>query len=181
MSTSKTKTVSVSIKDIQFNRTGELVIIGLPNEFNEKGSYVMNAAQEQRLLQRVGLQSAVALKHLISLSNGTSKLSYVASYNKAGEAWDNGKEGTARKSSTFEKDWIGFNNHEIELGFAAKMKIADAVLTAEFANPDAIRGRVTARPVTTAPITPDVVDAQANTMDQARSAASNNSDEKVNV
>lgn len=150
MNTSKTQAVVIGIKSVEFDNNGQLVLVGQPNDFNPKGSYVMNAAQEQRLLKRCGLVSANTLKDLVAVSNGTSKLSYVASFNKAGEAWDNGKEGAARKSGTYTKDWTGFSNHEIDLGFIAKQKMADAALQFEMQARAAARGSVQSRPATVA-------------------------------
>ncbi len=155
----KQTTVTVTLNDVQFTNNGELVLICTPNNYNPKGSYVMNAAQEARLLQRAGLSSVMTLKALVDLSNNTSKLSFIAEERKAGEAWDNGKEGAARKSGIIGannggKDWVGFSNHSIELGFAAKMKKAEMALQYEYSNPDAIRGR-NVRP--TVPVTEVVV------------------------
>lgn len=145
------KTIAIAIKSIEFTNAGELVLVAQPNELNPKGSYVMNAAQEQRLLKRVGIPDAIALKHLIALSNGTSKLSMDVTVMKAGEAWDNGKGGASRKSGIVGeknggKDWTRIENHEITLGFAAQMKVAEIALQSAFSNSASIRGGFTARP-----------------------------------
>lgn len=138
------KKVAIAIKSIEFTKNGELVIVAQPNELNPKGSYVMNVAQEQRLLQRCGVPTVDALKHLIALSNGTSKLTYDHTFMKAGEAWDNGKTGADRRSGIVGeksdgKDWNQTNNHEITLGFAAQMKVTEIALNAAFAGGNSIR------------------------------------------
>lgn len=125
MSTSIRKTVMVAIKSIESDRMGQLVIAAQSNEYNATGNYVMNAQQEQFLLQRVGIPSRLALKHIVALSNGTCKLQFVAQFNEGGKAWDNGKEGANRKEGIYKKDWTQFSGFTIELGFASKQMIAE--------------------------------------------------------
>lgn len=168
---SKQTPVTVSIKSIEFDNMDQLVVVTTPNSHNPKGSYVMNAAQEARLLKRVGLSHVSTLKHLVKLANGTAKLSFIASENKSGDVWDNGKIGAARKSGSYTKDWTGFSNHEIDLGFIANTMIAEMALKAEFENP----GRRTSRIITpvVANVTADVANATDTSFDTTQVADTN--------
>lgn len=121
MSTSVKRNLSVAIKSIEQDRMGQLVVVAQPNEFNPTGNYVMNSAQERFLLDRVGIPSRLALKHIVSMSNGTSKLAYTAQFNKAGGEFTR-KDGT---TGTYTKDWTQFSGFGVELGFASKALVAE--------------------------------------------------------
>lgn len=125
MKTATKKVITLSIKEIGADRYNQLVISAQPNEHNATGNYVMNAQQEAFLLQRAGVPNRLALKHLVALSNGSCKLSYTAQFCKAGEAWDNNKEGAAHKSGTYTKDWTQFGAYNVELGFAALQLVSE--------------------------------------------------------
>lgn len=128
------KEVTLKIKSIENDRNGRLVIVTESHpEYNAKGAFVMKTeAQEQRILNRVGINSVFALKHIIEMSNGTSKLSFLAEPYKAGDVWDNGLEGAARKSGIHEKDGVRINNESIELGMLAKLKLGEAAINSIF-------------------------------------------------
>lgn len=137
------KTLSFPINDVQLTQEGNLVIITTPSKDNTKGVFVMNAAQTARICQRVGIPSALAVKHIIGLSNGTSKLTIQSEDVKAGEAWTNSKTG---ETGTYTKDWTKLSNHEVKLGVVAQMKVAEFSLQAAFANPMAFAPVQTASP-----------------------------------
>ena len=149
------KTLSFPINDVQLTAEGNLVIITTPSKDNAKGVFVMNAAQTARICQRIGIPSALAVKHIISLSNGTSKLTIQSEDVKAGEAWINPKTG---ETGTYTKDWTKLSNHEVKLGLSAQMKVAEFALQAAFANPMAFAPMQTASPKA-----PVVVEEPANT------------------
>lgn len=125
------KTVNQSIIDVQLTNEGNLVLICAPSALNAKGAYVMNAAQTARILQRAGIPNVYALKHLVAITNGTTKMSMEVEECKAGDAWVNAKNNT---SGTYEKDWTKLSNHGIELGWVAKQKLVDASLAGAFNN-----------------------------------------------
>lgn len=125
------KTIKIKIQGLQVREDGTLVVLTAPHAINPKGAFVMNEAQTRRICQRAGVPSAFGLKHVESLSNGTSFLEIQAEECKAGDAYEN-KNG---EKGTYTKDWTKYSNHSIELGFASKMKLAELSLTAAFANP----------------------------------------------
>ena len=126
------KTIKIKIQGLQVREDGTLVVLTAPHAINAKGAFVMNEAQTRRICQRAGVPSAFGLKHVESLSNGTSFLTIQAEDCKAGDTWKNEKTG---ETGVYEKDWTKYSNHEIELGFASKMKLAELSLSAAFANP----------------------------------------------
>ena len=126
-----TTTVKQPIIDVQLTNEGNLVLICASSKLNAKGAFVMNAAQSARILQRAGVPNVYALKHLVGISNGTSKMSMEVENCKAGDVWINVKDGT---TGTYEKDWIKLSNHGIELGWAAQQKLVDASLAGAFSN-----------------------------------------------
>ena len=119
------KTVKQTITDVQFTNDGDIAIITAPSAINAKGVFVMKGNQANRILQRAGVPNAIALKHLVTLTNGTSKLSIQVEECKAGDVWKNEATG---ETGTYEKDWTKLSNHSVELGFAAQMKLVDASL-----------------------------------------------------
>ena len=119
------KTIKLSIKDVQFTNDGDIAIITDTHAINATGVFVMKGNQAGRILMRAGVPNALALKHLVTLTNGTSKLTVQVEECKAGDAWTNEKTG---ETGTYEKDWTKLSNHSVELGFAAQMKLVDASL-----------------------------------------------------
>ena len=145
------ETVVVRIKSIEFDNLGQMVIVAQPNEHNPKGTYVINAAMERRLLQRCNVPDAALLKDLVDLSNGSATLNYTAKKCVAGEAWTNERNGT---SGVYTKDWTQFSNHEVNLSFAAKMKLTELRAQFSFANA-APRTAVTVNRKVAAPAGPE--------------------------
>ena len=135
-------TLTIPIKDIQMNAEGNLVIICPPSKINEKGAFVMSAGQTDRILQRTGIPNAISMKHLVALTNGTSKLTIDAEIVKPGDVYTKKDgstgtyEGSKNEDGTLKGDgsWTKLSNHNIDLGFAAKQKVADIVLNASFSN-----------------------------------------------
>lgn len=107
-----------------------------PNNPSENGVHVMNAAQMARLATRaLGFPSVPALKQAIAVSSGAAKLVIDAELIKAGDVWENkatGETGIHTGSKTPGKEgepYTKYSNHEIELGFAASMKLLEITAT----------------------------------------------------
>lgn len=125
------KTIKETITDVQLTQEGNIVFVTVPSKHNAKGVYVMKAAQSNRILQRAGIPNVYALKHLVSITNGTTKLSITLEDCKAGDVWENKTLGT---TGVYEKDWVRASNHEVQLGFAGQMKLVEASLAGAFTN-----------------------------------------------
>lgn len=131
MSTSKQVTKTIAVREISQDRYNQLVIVAQPNEYNATGNYVMNAQQEAFLLQKAGIPNRLGLKHLVAMSNNSTKLEFTAQFNKKGETWES-KDKT--RTGTYEKDWTQFSNFQIKLGFAAQAILADLALQGKLAS-----------------------------------------------
>lgn len=135
------KTIKISIISMKPTADGGAVLITKPSKENpsENGVHVLKAAQVARISQRcLGFVSIIALQQAIAVSNGGAILSIDATECKVGQAWENkvtgehgiygqNPDGTMKEGA---KDWTKYNNHEIELGMAASMKIFEVAITA---------------------------------------------------
>lgn len=129
------KAVKVTIKDVQVNVNGNLVLICTPTKENPTGVYSFNQGQTARICSRVGIPNPYALKHVVGFSNGTSALQFIQEDVKTGEAWQQLKGKEVVKSGVYEKDWTKTTNHELVLGFAATTMIAQEAIKSMFAAP----------------------------------------------
>ena len=91
---------------------------------NPTGVFKQTRAQIERLAKRAGVFTGEALKHLAELGGATLEADEVEC--KAGEAWTS-RDG--KESGKYEKDHIQYQNTEVKLGFAAKMKVAEIAFT----------------------------------------------------
>lgn len=149
------KTIIANVKSIETDRFGDLIVVCNPTEANPKGSFRLNAIREQRLLQRVGIPNRLVLKHVVALSNGTTKLQFTAIQRKAGDVWTNGREGKDLKTGSYTKDFVETNDYELQLGFIAKQKIAEVALQTMFSS------QFEARPAAVPVMQPATVSAEA--------------------
>lgn len=138
------KTIKLKIKELQINKDGNLVVITEPHTSNPKGAYVMNEAQTSSICRRAGVPSIYGLKHVESLSNGTSFLEIQEDLVKVGDVFTKADGSTQTALGKRDKvtgeligdgSWTKYSNHTIQLGFASKMKLAELSLQAAFANP----------------------------------------------
>lgn len=125
----------LAIKSIESNNQGELIIIAQPHALQPTGVFKVHPVQEQRLLRRLGLTNRAQLKHLVAMTNGTSKMAVTLVECKAGDVWEQtNKLGEVVKTGTYEKDWTRADINELELGFAAKQMIAAEAVKSIFAD-----------------------------------------------
>lgn len=158
------KTIIANVKSIETDRYGDLIVVCNPTEANPKGSFRLNAVREQRLLQRVGIPNRLVLKHVVALSNGTTKMQFTAIQRKAGDVWTNGREGKDLKTGSYTKDFVETNDYELQLGFLAKQKIAEVALQTMFSSQFEARPAVPV--MQAAPVSAEVAivnDSEANT------------------
>ena len=89
------------------------------------GVHKVNQAQLARIATRaIGVNSPVALKHLVDLGGCT--LSIDSEDCKAGDAFTNKTTG---ETGTYTKSWTKYSNHEIKLSFAGSMKLVEVSLS----------------------------------------------------
>lgn len=119
------KTIKLAVTGMSILADGGAAILTKvgPNNPSANGVHVMNAGQLSRLSTRVlGFDSPIALKHAIAVSNGSAILSIQCEDVKAGDVWENKR---TDETGVHTKDYTKYSNHEIELGFAASMKMLE--------------------------------------------------------
>lgn len=123
--------IKLTVLAIQLIGDGKIAVMTKPSRTNPSpnGVHVLNAAQAKRLSERtLGVDNIIGLKHLVELSNGSAVLTIDAEECKAGDAYTKSDKSTG----TYTKDWTKFSNHEMKLGVAAQMKLAELSLANSF-------------------------------------------------
>lgn len=137
------KTIKLAVTGMSLLADGGAAILTKvgPSNPSANGVHVMNAGQLSRLSTRVlGFDSPIALKHAIAISNGSATLSIDCTEIKAGDTWENKRTGETgiHKGSTKPghegEPYTQYSNHEIELGFAASMKMLEITAVAGLNN-----------------------------------------------
>lgn len=108
------------------------------NNPSPNGVHVLNAAQIARIATRaLGFNSPIALKQAIAVSSGSAVLSIDTEEIAPGTPWENKvtgetgiHKGSLDKATGEYKAYTKYSNHELELGFAASMKILEIAATA---------------------------------------------------
>ena len=131
-----------SIKIVSINVNGDnSAIIAESTKANPKGVYQQTEKQLERLAKRAGVGSPLALKHLAEL--GGAKLSFDAITMKKGDEYTKADGSTGICAGGKDgADWEQRNNEEVELGFTAKMKVAEIAFTFALGNPSEQRAKV---------------------------------------
>lgn len=117
------KTIKLNITGVSLLANGEAAILTKPSTTNPSanGVHKVNAGQLNRLCMRtLGFYSPIALQQAINVSNGSAVLTIQAEDIKAGQPWENKTTG---ETGVHTKDYVKYSNHEIEVGFAASMKM----------------------------------------------------------
>jgi hypothetical protein len=137
------KTIKLTIIGMNLLADGGAAILTKPSKENPSanGVHKVNAKQLANICVRAtGFNSPIALKQAIAVSNGSAELSIQAEIIKAGDVWENkvtGETGVHKGSTKpgFEgQPYTKYSNHEIELGFAASMKLLEIAATAGINN-----------------------------------------------
>lgn len=132
------KKITLTLLDVQLLPTPDargnfavLITKVATNNPSKSGVHAISAGQLQRIVTRsLGFFNAVTFKHIISLCNGAAKLTIDMEECKAGDTWTNVRTG---ETGTYEKDWIKYSNHAVELGTLGSMKLAEWSSAASFA------------------------------------------------
>jgi hypothetical protein len=132
------KKITLTLLDVQLLPTPDargnvavLITKVATNNPSKNGVHAISAGQLQRIVTRaIGLFNPIGFKHIVSLCNGSAKLTIDMEECKQGDAWKNERTG---ETGTYEKDWIKYSNHAVELGVLGSMKLAELSLSASFA------------------------------------------------
>lgn len=160
--------ITLNVLDVQLRADGGMNVITRKSSNNpsDSGVHVFNAAQTARICQRcLGVQSPIALKHAVAMSNGGATLTLDAEKCVVGQTWTNEKTGETGKygfnadgSRKLTKDgkevgdWINYNNHELHVGVAAQAKMLELSFASALAGATQAPVQTAAPAVAAAPV-----------------------------
>ncbi len=127
------KKLILTLLQVQILADGGAVLITKASKENPSanGVHKVSRGQFQRIVTRcIGVFNPIGFKHIVTVCNGSAKLVIDVQECKAGDAWENK---VTNETGTYTKDWIKYQNHEVELGLVGSMKLAELSLSASFA------------------------------------------------